>query len=135
MEMLARSTSPLVASVSACRPFRLWMDGEGAAPDRWCEVCERADSEEVVRDRGSIVAAMMKKVVVGRYDEGGGELVGRCTRIAKQTQKTKSHPEDKRKRCSLLSDCTTFRLVKMYSPPCFMRVTPPKHPGQPMTIF
>ena len=77
MEMLARSTSPLVASVSACRPFRLWMDGEGAAPDRWCEVCERADSEEVVRDRGSIVAAMMKWVVVARYDEGRGSwLVG-----------------------------------------------------------
>lgn len=49
METLARSTWPLVVSVSTWRALRLLVDGA----DRWWDRCEWEDSLEVVRERES----------------------------------------------------------------------------------
>lgn len=50
METLARSTLPLVVSVSTCRPLRLLVEGA----ERWWDRCEWEDSLEVVRESESI---------------------------------------------------------------------------------
>ena len=52
IDTLARPTSPSVASVSACRLFRV----EDVLDSSFIEDCERADSPDVVRERGSVEA-------------------------------------------------------------------------------
>lgn len=54
IETLARPTSPVVASVSAYWALRV----EGVLERSWIEDCEREESPEVVRERGSKGAAI-----------------------------------------------------------------------------
>ncbi len=55
METLARLTSAVVASISACWPLRI----DGVLERSLIEAWERLDSEETVRERGSRVLAII----------------------------------------------------------------------------
>lgn len=90
IEILARSVSPTVASISTYRPLR-FEDPDDAAERMWPEEWERTDSCEVVREIGSIdVVAMVlhsapsreegsnyqEKLVAAAEDSGEQKLLG-----------------------------------------------------------
>lgn len=72
IEMLARSVSPTVVSISAYRPLRV-EDPDDAADRIWPEEWERTDSCEVVREIGSInVVAMLIHCALEPIKRGTG---------------------------------------------------------------
>lgn len=123
IEILARSVSTMVVSMSAYRALRL--EEEDAAEDRtWPDDCDRTDSREVVLEMGlkpgSRVLAIMPHSASTAVQRGGN-----CSNNASQCRSRSNPIKCSESQCSWMSRMKLRNCCRMAKTRCALRLIVP----------